>query len=174
MPNIEEKQKVVEELKNKLQQAQVVLFTDYRGLNVTEMSELRNRLRAAGVELKVYKNTMTRFALKGAGLEHLLPLAEGPNALVFGYRDPVDPAKLVRDFIKERKKMAIKGGCLGAKELSVEEVEALASLPPKDVVLGQVLGGMRAPLYGLVTVLNANLTGLVRVLDAIREQKQAS
>ncbi|NLU50832.1 MAG: 50S ribosomal protein L10 [Syntrophomonadaceae bacterium] len=174
MPNLEKKQKTVEEIKARLANSSVVIFTDYRGLSVAEMTELRNRLRETGVEFKVVKNTLTGFALRDAGLEEVLPYLEGPNAVVFGHQDPVEPAKVITDFIKEKKKLEIKVGVLEHKLLNAKEVEALAALPPKPVLVAQVLGGLQAPIRGLVYVLNANLSGLARVLNAIKEKKEAS
>lgn len=174
MPNLTEKQKTVSEIKGKLADSTVVIFTDYRGLSVAEMTDLRSRLRKAGVEIKVVKNTLARFALNELGLEEVIPYLEGPNAVVFGHQDPVEPAKLVNDFIKERKKLQFKAGILDGRLLKPADIEALAALPPKEVIVAQVLGGLQGPIRGLVYVLNANLAGLARVINAIKEKKEAS
>lgn len=173
MPNIEAKQKVVAELQQKIEDAALVVFTDYRGLNVDELTILRNRLRAPGVEYRVVKNTMTEFALKNTGHEDIIEHIAGPNAVIFSNEDPVGPAKAVYDFIKQYKKLQVKVGMLEGQLVSAEKLKALAELPPREVLIAQVLGTMQAPITSLVYVLNANLTGLARALDQIREQKQA-
>lgn len=174
MPKIEEKRMVVEELKQKFSDSEIVVFTDYRGLNVAEINELRGKLKAIGVEYKIYKNTMTRFALKEIGFEDVLPQAEGPNALLFSKEELVSPAKILFDFAKTHKNLEIKAGLLEHKLVSVDQLKNLSTLPPREVLVAQVLGGLQAPIYGLAYVLKANLTGLVRALDAVREQKEAS
>lgn len=173
MPKMEEKQRIVAELENKINEASLVIFTDYRGLNVKEMTELRNRLRAPGVEYQVVKNTLTEFALKNTGYEEMADQIAGPNAVIFSKDDPVGPAKEVFNFIKEFKKLDVKIGILEGQTVTPDKLKALADLPPREVLIGQVLGTMQAPITSLVYVLNANITGLVRTLDQIREQKQA-
>lgn len=174
MPNLEEKKQVVAELQEKLENAALVVFTDYRGLTVEEMTALRNKLRNPGVEFKVVKNTMMEFALKNTGHEDVIEHLAGPNAVVFSSDDPVGPAKSVYEFIKEYKKLEVKMGILEGQLVGADKIKALADLPPREVLVAQVLGTMQAPITSLVYVLNANITGLVRALDQIREQKQAS
>lgn len=173
MPNIEAKKKVVAELQQKLENATLVVFTDYRGLTVDEMTALRNKLRSPGVEYQVVKNTMMEFALKNAGHEEVIEHISGPNAVIFSNEDPVGPAKNVYEFIKQYKKLEVKVGMLEGQLVGADKIKALADLPPREVLIAQVLGTMQAPITSLVYVLNANLTGLVRALDQIREQKQA-
>jgi large subunit ribosomal protein L10 len=174
MSKIEEKKQVVEEIKQKLENASLVVCTDYRGLNVQQITELRNKLRVPGVEYRVLKNTMFRFALQQAGYEDIAPQITGPNAVVFSNDDPIGPAQTLNDFAKTNKQLEIKLGILEGKLLSLEEIKQLAGLPPREILLGQVVGTMQAPITSFVRVLNANLTGLVRALDGIREQKEAS
>ena len=173
MSRIEEKKQVVEEIKQKLENASLVVCTDYRGLNVAQITELRNKLRVPGVEYRVLKNTMFRFALQQAGYEDIAPQIIGPNAVIFSNDDPIGPAQTLSDFAKTNKQLEIKLGILQGKLLSVDEIKQLAGLPSREVLLGQVVGTMQAPITSFVRVLNANLTGLVRALDGIREQKQA-
>lgn len=174
MPNLEKKQQVVKEIEQKLSEAKLVVFTDYRGLSVKEMTDLRNQLRAPGVEFKVLKNTMTEFALQNLGYDELIEHIVGPNAVLFSNEDPVAPAKAIFDFIKKYKKLEVKVGLVEGKMIGAEQVKALADLPPREVLVAQVLGTMQAPITSFVTVLNANITGLVRALDQIREQQEAS
>ncbi len=171
MPKIEAKKQVVQEIEQKLQDAMLVVFTDYRGINVEEMTELRNKLRAPGVEYKVLKNTLTEFALDNTGHGDVIPHIAGPNAVLFSNEDPVEPIKAIYDFIKQYKKLDVKVAILQGQMLSANKVKSLADLPPRDALIAQVLGTMQAPISSFVRVLNANISGLARVLDQIREQK---
>jgi len=171
MPKIEEKQKIVAEIQQNLESSMLVIFTDYRGLNVEEVTELRNKLRIPGVEFKVLKNTMLRFALKQSGNEDAANQIIGPNAVLFSKDDPVTPAKILFDFAKTHKNLEIKSGVLEGQFMPADKIKNLSELPPREVLLAQVVGTMQAPISAFVRVLNANLTGLVRALDQIREQK---
>lgn len=172
MPNIDAKKVVVEEIKGKLQNAKGVVLADYRGLNVAEVTKLRTKLREAGVEYRVLKNTMTRIAAHDLGINGLDPFLEGPTAIAFG-TDPVAPAKVISDFAKTNKNLEIKAGLLEGKVIDFEGVKALADLPPREVLLTQVVTGMQAPLVGMVNVLQGPLRKAVYALDAIRKQKEA-
>lgn len=174
MPKIEQKQIIVEEIYQKLDQAMLVVFADYRGLNVDEMTELRNKLRTPGVEVKVLKNTMLRFALEKAGCTDTIQHITGPNAVIFSNEDPVAPAKTLYEFAKTHKNLEVKVGILEGQTISAEKIKNLAELPSKEVLVATVLGTMQAPITSFVRVLNANITGLARALDQIREQKAAS
>jgi large subunit ribosomal protein L10 len=169
-----EKEAVVAGLREKLEQANSVILTDYRGLNVAAMTELRRKMNEAGVEFKVIKNTLTRFAARGIGLDDVEQFLEGPTAAAFGYEDPVTPAKIIADFAKQYKQLQVKGGILGNKILQPEKVKELADLPPRDVLLAKVVGSIQAPIAGFVNVLNGIPRNLVYALDAIRQQKEAS
>jgi large subunit ribosomal protein L10 len=172
--NLEAKKQAVQEIQSRLQEANLVVFTDYRGLNVGEMNELRGKLKAAGAEYKVVKNTLTRFALQNIGLEEMVPYTEGPNAVLFSTNEPVEPAKILFDFARTHKNLEVKVGILEGNVIGVDQIKGLSTLPSREVLIAQVLGGLQAPLYGFAYVLKANLSGLVRALDAIREQKEAS
>ncbi len=174
MSNLEAKKQAVKEIKNWFQDADLVVFTDYRGLNVSEMNELRGKLKAAGADYRVIKNTLTRFALKEIGLEEVIPYTEGPNAVLFVSDEMVGSAKALFDFARTHRKLEVKAGILEGKVVEAAEIKALSNLPSREVLVAQVLGGLQAPLYGFAFVLKANLSGLVRALDAIREQKEAS
>ena len=173
MSKINEKEQVVKEIQQKLEAATLVICTDYRGLNVEQVSELRNRLRVPGVEYRVLKNTMFRFALQKAGYEDIAEKIIGPNAVVFSQEDPVGPAKTIFEFAKTNKQLEITLGMLEGQLLSTEGLKELAQLPSREILLGQVVGTMQAPITSFVRVLNANLTALVRALDQVREQKEA-
>lgn len=171
MPKMEEKQKIVQDIEERLNAASLIVFTDYRGLNVEEMSDLRNRLRVPGVEYRVLKNTMTRFALKNIGFQNVADQLVGPSAVLFSNEDVVGPAKTLFDFAKEHPNLEVKFGILEGQPVSADKVKALADLPPREVLIAQVVGTMQAPITSFVRVLNANLTGLVRALDQVREKK---
>ncbi|NLP19054.1 MAG: 50S ribosomal protein L10 [Firmicutes bacterium] len=168
-----EKKAVVAELKDKLERSRAAVLTDYRGLNVAAMTELRRRMREAEIDYKVVKNTLTRFAARELGVEELEEYLVGPTAIAFSYEDPVLPAKIIVDFAGEYKKLSIKAALLRDKVIQADAVRELAQLPPREILLGQVFAGMQAPIAGLANVLNGVPRNLVYVLDAIREQKEA-
>lgn len=168
-----EKVAVVAELKEKLEKSRAAVLTDYRGLNVAAMTELRRRMREAGIDYKVVKNTLTRFAVRELGVDELEEFLVGPTAIAFSYEDPVLPAKIIVDFAGEYKKLSIKAALLKDKIIQAEAVRELAQLPPREILLAQVFAGMQAPIAGLANVLSGVPRNLVYVLDAIREQKEA-
>ena len=170
---IQEKQKIIEEIKEKVNEAQAVVLVDYRGLNVEELTELRSKYREVGVEYKVYKNTMMRFAFKDAGYEDFNEYLTGPNAVAFGFEDLVQAAKITHEFSKDHEKLEIKAGIVDGKIIGIEEVKSLASLPSKEVLIAQALGGLNAPITGFANVLQGNIRNLVYALDAIRQQQEA-
>lgn len=174
MPNLEQKQAIVDEIQQMIGSSTLVVFTDYRGLNVTEMTDLRNRLRRPGLEFRVLKNTMVGFALDRLEYSAVRTDIVGPNAVLFSAEDPVEPARILNEFAKTHsKKFSIKVGILEGKPLSADKVRDLAELPPREVLIATVLGTMQAPITSFARVLNANISGLARALDQIREQKAA-
>ncbi len=166
----EQKEAVVKELKEKFESAQSAVLADYRGLNVAEATKLRRRLREGGCELKVVKNTLTGLAARQVGLAGLDPYLEGPVAIAFS-QDPVAPAKILSEFIRENKKMVIKAGVLENTVLDARKVKDLAELPSREVLLARVLGGMQSPLSGAVSVLAGTLRNFVYALEAVRKQR---
>lgn len=170
---IEQKKQVVEEIKNKIDDAQSVILVDYRGLNVEEVTELRKKYSEAGVDYKVYKNTMMRFAFKDAGLEDFNEHLKGPNAVAFGYEDPVAPAKVSNEFAKDHEKLEIKAGIVDGNIISLDRIKALADLPSKEVLIGQVLGGLNGPISGFANVLQGTMRNLVYALNAVKEKQEA-
>ena len=169
-----EKVAMVQEIQERLSKSQGAVLTDYRGLNAAEITELRKRLRDAGVEYKVLKNTLTTLAAEELELEGLIPLLEGPTAIAFGYDDPVAPAKIISEFAKTNKNLEVKGGLLEGKILDPAGVKDLAELPSREVLLSMVVRGMQGPIAGLVNVLQGNIRNLVYALDAVRQQKEAN
>lgn len=170
---LEEKKQIVQEIKEKVEKAQSVVLVDYRGLNVEEVTELRRKFREAGVEYKVYKNSLMRFAFKDAGYEEFNKHLTGPNAVAFGYDDAVQPAKITNDFAKEHEKLEIKAGIVDGNIVGLDEIKRLATLPPREVLIAQVLGGLNGPISGFANVLQGTIRQLVYVLDAVREKQEA-
>ncbi len=169
--NFELKQQVVAEIKEKLEKTQSLVLYDYRGLTVAEVTELRNQCRKAGVEYVVYKNTLVSLALKELGVEGADAMLKGPTAFAFGMTDAVAPAKILTEFVKKVKKTEIKGGLLENQVLDVAGVQALADLPPKEVLIAKMMGSLNAPITNFVGVLSATLRSLVYAIDAVRKQK---
>lgn len=164
----------VAELTDKLSRTQLTLVTDYRGLTVAEITELRRRLREVGAELVVAKNTLTLRAAKVTGHEALEPFLSGPTAVAFAYDDVAKTAKAINDFNKGSKKLVVRGGILGKSVLAANALEQVASLPSREQVLAQIVGGVAAPVSGVVGVLNAAISNVLYVLQARIDQLQPS
>ena len=168
---LDQKKALVEEIKEKVEKSQGMVLVDYRGLNVDEINELRANYRKAGVDYKVYKNTMMRFAFKEAGLEDFNEYLTGPNAVAFGFEDPVQAAKVSHDFAKDNEKLEIKAGIIDGKLIGLEEIKELADLPPREVLVAKALGGLNAPISGFANVLQGTVRNLVYVLEAVRAKE---
>lgn len=165
------KQAVIADIQDKLDRSQSVVLVNYIGLNVEEVSELRNQFRAVNVEYKVMKNTMILRAAQNLGIEGLEEHLHGTTALAFSYDDPTAGPKVMKDFIKKTKKTEIKCGLLGRDFIETAQVEALANVPNKETLVAMLLSVMNGPVRGFATALNQIPTGLVRALNAIKEQK---
>lgn len=165
-----EKVKAVEEIRDKFQRAKSVILTDYRGINVADLTELRKKLREQGIEYKVIKNTLTSIALRDFDFtldEYLV----GPTAAAFSYEDPVAPAKILMEFAKTHKELEIKAGVVEGKAIDKDAVVNLSKLPSKEELLAKAVGSIQSPLYGIVSVLQGPLRGLVYTLQAIQDKK---
>jgi len=154
-----------------LKESQGIVLVDYRGLDVSQDTELRVALRLAGVKYSVVKNTMTRFAVRELGLDELEKSLTGPTAMATSSTDPVAPAKIISEFAKKFNNLEIKAGVVNDNVLDVNGVQALAELPPKEVLVARVVGMVAAPISGLVNVLSANIRGLAVALSAIAEKR---
>jgi len=171
--NKNDKQRIVEELHNAWSESTAAVVTQYRGLTVSQMGDLRRRLHQADVSLQVVKNTLARRAAEGTDFKVAEELFTGPVAIAFG-NEPVGMAKAIAEFAKENEAMEIKGGVLDGKMIDVAGVKALASLPSRDVLLAKMLGSMQAPISGFVRTLAEVPASFVRTLAAIRDQKEAA
>jgi large subunit ribosomal protein L10 len=167
-----EKEQVVAELTERLRQSPSLIVADYRGLTNAEIDGLRGELLKHGARLAVVKNTLTRIAAEAAGADALLALLEGPTAVAFveAEGDPVAVAKALGASAQATRILAIRGGVLEGRAISADEVESLAKLPPLDVLRGQVLGAIVAPLTSLLGLVNAPLQNLIGLIDARIEQ----
>jgi large subunit ribosomal protein L10 len=172
--NKDAKAEVVAEIRQKLEKASAVVLVEYAGMNVLEVTDLRNQLRKAKVEYKVLKNTLVNRAANELSIAGLEPFLKGTTAVAFGYEDPTAPAKVLTEYMKKAGKMQIKCGLVSSKLVSASEVEYLAKIPTKEVLVGRLLGTMNAPASRLVSVLNGPARALVCALNAIREQKEQS
>lgn len=166
-----EKKEKVRELAEKMSHCSSLVLTDYRGLNVAEMTELRRQLREEGVEFKVVKNTLLRRAARDSDLSELEPYLVGPTAVAFGDEDPVSPAKVLVRFSKGNEELEIKCGLLDGEMLGVEDVRQLGQLPSREELLGQTAGVLVAPVRNLLYLLQAPVQNFVYGLNALREQR---
>jgi large subunit ribosomal protein L10 len=168
----EQKEQVVEELTVRLKAADTLLVADYRGLTMPQIDDLRTRLLESGARFTVVKNTLSRRAAEAAGADALLALLDGPSAIAFleADGDMVAAAKALADSARETHVLEIRGGVLQGRALTAAEVETLAKLPPEDVLRGQVLAAIIAPITALAGLLNAPLQNLVGLIDARIEQ----
>ena len=169
---LSEKKEIVAGLSQKIKEAQAGVLIDYKGITVEDDTKLRAQMRKAGIDYSVVKNTLTRFAAKEAGLDGLDDILNGTTALAVSTSDLIAPAKELSAFAKTNENIKIKAGFIEGKVISIKEIEALAKLPAKEVLIAKVLGGFNAPISGFVNVLNGNIRGLVVALNAIA-QKQA-
>lgn len=169
---LEQKQQFVNELSEKIKGSVTGVLVEYKGITVAQDHELRLKLREAGATYSVIKNSLLSRAFKDAGYEGLDDHFAGTTALALAKEDMAGAAKVLSEFAKKNKFFKVKAGFVDGNELDAEGVEKLASLPSKEVLIAQVLGGLNAPISGLVTVLNGNIRGLAVALNAIKEQKE--
>jgi large subunit ribosomal protein L10 len=165
-----EKVAVVDEVRGRLSDSEAALLTEYRGLNVADISTLRRALRQAGGDYKIYKNTLVRFAARDLGLE-IEDLLTGPTAIAFVDGDPVSVAKALRDFARTNQNLVVKGGVLGDKLLSADEARALADVAPRDELLARLAGAMAAPMQQFAGLLQAVPRSFAYGLSALIDQK---
>ena len=168
---LEQKKQIVQELTDKLNNAVVGVLVDYKGINVSDDTALRKTMRESGVEYTVVKNSLLGFAADNANLGELKEQLKGSTALALSNEDYIAPAKLVQEQAEKGEIYNIKCGFIDGKVVPAADIIALSKLPSKEVLVAKALGGLNAPISGLVHVLNANLSGLVRTLAAVRDQQ---
>lgn len=170
---LQEKQAYVEQLAEKLSQATAGVVVNYQGITVADDTKLRRQLREAGVEYAVVKNTMLRRANEKAGLSEMDSVLEGTTAVAISPEDHVAAAKILCEYADKSQTFKVKAGFVEGKVIDADAVAELAKMPPKEVLVAKVLGGLNAPISGLVGVLNGTLRGLVCALNAIAEKQSA-
>ncbi len=167
----EEKTRIISELQDKFGKAKGIVFTDYRGLNVEEITGLRNSLRSAAVEYKVVKNTLAKRAAEGTPVEVAKDIFSGPIGIAVGYDDPVLVVKKVLEFSKSNNKLEIKGGVVEGSICTPEQIKAISELPPREVLLAMLVGAMQSPLSKLAGLLNSTLTQFMYAMEALKNKK---
>ncbi|TME03042.1 MAG: 50S ribosomal protein L10 [Chloroflexi bacterium] len=177
MPKARKEQKAeqVELIAEKLKRAKVAVLTDYRGLTVSQLQELRAKLRGGDVEYRVIKNTLARRAAEAAGVPALQSELKGPVAIAFGYDDLGLPAKLINEFVRAtRLKLEVVGGLVEGRVFSPEQVKQLADLPSRESLIAQLLGTLQSPVAQLVGIMQTPVQQLVGVLDAYKQKLEAA
>lgn len=169
----EKKSKQLAELNEKLSKSKAVVFTEYKGLTVAQIASLRNSLKEAGAEYKVFKNTIVTLAAKGTPYEAAKDQFVGPTGLAFGYDDPVAAAKKVLEFASKNEKFKVKSGVIDGTLYSTDEIKAVAKLPSRTVLLGMLAGVFQAPATKLAVALNATVAQLAYALEAAKNKKTA-
>jgi len=171
---IEEKQQIAEDLRDRLSKSAIIVLTDYKGLDVAAMNDLRRRLRAEGIEYQVVKNTLLIRAAEDNDIALIKDYFKGPSAIALSYDDPIAPAKVISEFAKENKKLEIKAGVMNGQVLDANAIKALAKLPSREVLLGQFLSALNAIPTSFVRTIAEIPRSFVGVLAAIRDQKEAA
>jgi large subunit ribosomal protein L10 len=166
-----EKVAAVTELHDKFTRAVAAVLADFRGLTVQELTDLRQQLREASLELAVVKNTLARLAIQETAFEKLSPYLKGPTSITFSYRDTVAPAKILSAYVRRQPKLAVRAGLFEGEVVPAEKISEIADLPPRDVLLAQTLAAMQGPLAGLVGTLQGVVITFVGTLQAIHDKK---
>lgn len=162
----EKKVQAVEELRGWIERSTIAIATDYSGSPVSSINDLRRALREKGIEVHVVKNTLAYIAADAAGKPAIKEIVQGPTAIVFGYGDPTESARVLTDFIRNtRATLKIRGGAMNGRVLSPGQVEELATLPSREELVARLLGQLQAPIASLMFMLNAPISGLARVLQ---------
>ena len=170
-----EKDAFIGELQEKLDGARAFYLTDFTGLNVKQMTQFRSRLRKQGVEYVVVKNTLAQRALQGLDFPDVAGHFTGPTGVVIGREDPVAAAKAITDFAREfGDRPAVKVGIVEKREFSADQVKRLADMPPREVLLAQIAGGLQAPMARLAGGMNEMLARFARAVDSLRQQKEGA
>ena len=173
MPNAQNVETLAK-IKEDIAAASAIWVVDYRGLTVKEAQQLRRDIREAGAHLTVYKNTLVKIALAENELPTMEEILQGPSAFVFAESDPAAAAKAVKEFAKGNEKLVIKGGVMDGQQYDAAQVEAIASLPSREVLLAQIAGAISGVARGLAVTINGVPSGLAQCIKQIAEQKDAA
>ena len=167
----QKKEEIVKKIEEWLADCQLAIVTDYRGMTVSEINQLRRLLTESGIQFHVVKNNLAAIAAERVGKEDIKKLLTGPSAIAFGYGEVSEPAKILSEHIRSAKApLSIRGGLLHNRLLDPAEIRALSTLPSREVLVGRLVSQMQAPISSLLIVLNANLTAIVRTLQARKQQ----
>lgn len=171
---LEDKQAIVADVAKVASSALSAVVADYQGLTVGEMTDLRNQARAQGVYLRVVRNTLLKRAIEGSEYECLSGVLVGPTILAFSQDDPGSAARVVKDFAKSHARLEVKALAIGGKLLAPSDIDALAKLPTRDEAIAQLMSVIQAPVTKLARTINEVPTKLVRVIAAVKDQKEAA
>lgn len=163
------------EIQDRMERASIAISADYRGLTVAQITELRRALRPSGAEVKVVKNTLATMAAKAAGRENMAEIVQGPTALTIGFGDPIAPVKALTEHLRARRlNIDIHGGWMEGKVLSRAEVESLATMPPKEQLIADVVGKLQSPLYNFAGLLQSTIRNFAGLIDSRANQLEAA
>ena len=169
------KEAMLADIKERMQRASIAVSADYRGLTVAQLTELRRALRPTGAEVKVVKNTLAGMAARAAGRDNMAEILQGPTALAIGYDDPIAPVKALTEHLRARRlNIEIHGGWLEGKVLSRAEVESLATMPPKEQLIADVVGKLQSPLYNFAGLLQSTMRNFAGLVEARANQLEAA
>ncbi|HXN06934.1 MAG TPA: 50S ribosomal protein L10 [Nitrospiria bacterium] len=169
-----EKTAEIADIASRFKRAKVVILSEYSGLKVEDLRQLRMNVRKTNGEFKVMKNTLVEKAVEDSEFKPIQSYLRGPVGVVFGYDDPVGPIKAVKEFAEKQKVFKMKAGMMEGRLLSISDIAAVATLPPKQVMIGQLLSRMQSPIYGFVGTLSGIIRKFAYVLQAVKEQKESS
>ncbi|MCK7484482.1 MAG: 50S ribosomal protein L10 [Bacillus subtilis] len=164
----------IQEITESISKAKVAFITDYRGLTVAEITDLRRQLQKEEADCAVIKNTLAKIAIKDTPYEGLEQFLQGPSAIILGFNDQVAPAKILTQYIKKAKKTELKGGVIDGKVLTANEVQKLSELPSKDELYAKMLGSINSPASGLVNTVSGVMRALTIAMEQVRKQKEAN
>jgi large subunit ribosomal protein L10 len=171
---LEEKQRIAEDLRDRFSKSAIIVLTDYKGLDVAAINDLRRKLRAESVEYQVVKNTLLVRAAEDTDVALIEDFFKGPSAIALSYDDPIAPAKVLTQFAKDNEKLEVKVGLLNGKVLDADAIKALAGLPSREVLLGQLLSAFNEVPTSFVRTIAEIPRSLLNVLTAIKDQKEAA
>lgn len=172
--NRTEKSEQIQKIQQNFQKANATFIAEYQGITAITMNDFRKSLRDASMDFVVVRNTLARRAVQGTALEGLATELKGPTAIAFSYKDAAAAAKALTNFAKEQPKLKLRVGTLGEKIIGLDEIKGLAELPPREVLLAMLLGAMKSPATGIVTVLSGVPKKLLYALNAVKDQKAAA
>ncbi|MFC2068756.1 50S ribosomal protein L10 [Chloroflexota bacterium] len=169
----EKKVKIIDSLQTNFSQCNIGILTDYRGLSTHELTVIRRKLGESGIDYKIVKNTLARFAAKREEMVGLMNYFKGPVAIAFGYGDITEPARILSEYIRNSKvSLEIRGGFMGTSLLAVKDVATLAILPSREILLAKIVGGLQSPIVSLLNCLTSPMRGLIGVLQARIKQME--